>query len=239
MIDGRTISSSHLMSHEDDHREIIQWLWSILLADGTRALARAGRWADARRHAEQHKGIGRRLLDGRQVGILAHCMARDYDMARGVLAGTSALTPWEEAVAACLTALCLTAAGCPAGASITTMMDTCLALEPAREHAVFQVRLGLCVLDLANGAKLAPQVAGAVVRDALEAADAYAALDAVTHQTCLSHAPPDAFRALTEVMQASGLGRGTIPGDVLDNLMESVRVSEASMGRPGAARTMP
>ncbi|MGH3903080.1 MAG: hypothetical protein ACRDTE_02600, partial [Pseudonocardiaceae bacterium] len=42
---------------------VIRWLWSALLSDGTRALTRAGRWAQALQHAQQHKGIGQRLLD--------------------------------------------------------------------------------------------------------------------------------------------------------------------------------
>ena len=73
VIDGRKIRLADLVSRDDDHREIVQWMWSVLLADGTRALTRAGRWAEALQHAHQHKGIGDRLLDGRQVAILAHC----------------------------------------------------------------------------------------------------------------------------------------------------------------------
>ena len=109
------------------------------------------------------------------------------------------------------------------------MLDRYLGLEPARERAIFQVRLGLCVIDLAAGARGVPQVARVVVRDALDAADAYAAHDALSHRTCLSHTPMDSSQALTEIVQASGLGRRTMPPEMLDDLIESVRVSEASM----------
>jgi hypothetical protein len=71
VIDGRKIRLADLISHDDDHREVVQWMWSVLLADGTRALTRAGRWAEVLRHAKQHRGIGHQLLDGRQVAILA------------------------------------------------------------------------------------------------------------------------------------------------------------------------
>ncbi|MCW2948944.1 MAG: hypothetical protein JWR24_5661 [Actinoallomurus sp.] len=229
VIDGRNISFHDRIRDDDERREVVQWLWSVLLADGTRALTRAGRWAEALQHAEQHKGIGDRLLDGRQVAILAQCEAGHYDTACSLLADTSTPTPWEEAVAACLRVLCLRMADRPADSDITTMVDRYLGLEPARENAVFQVRLGLCVIDLAAGARDVPQVAGIVVRDALEATDAYAAHDALSHETCLSHTAVDASKALTEIVRTSGLGRGTMPAELLDDLTESVRISEASM----------
>jgi hypothetical protein len=236
VIDGRTIRSADIISHDDDHRQVIQWLWPVLLADGTRALAQAGRWAEALQHARQHNGIGARLLDGRQIAILAHCAARDYDTASSVLAGTSTPTPWEEAVAACLRVLCLTLADRPADSAITTMTDTYIALEPAREHAVFRVRLGLCAIDLADGGRRVPQIADVVMRDALQTADAYAAHEALSHQACLSHTAPGDSRTLAEIVQAAGLGRGTMPSETLDDLMESVRVSEASMAGTLAAQ---
>ncbi|MGH3856756.1 MAG: hypothetical protein ACRDR6_25380 [Pseudonocardiaceae bacterium] len=37
VIDERKISFGHLIGYRDDHREIIRWLWSVLLSDGTRA----------------------------------------------------------------------------------------------------------------------------------------------------------------------------------------------------------
>jgi hypothetical protein len=228
VIDGRKIRFGDI-SHEGDHREVVQWLWSVFLADGTRALARAGRWAEALQHARQHKGIGHRLLDGRQVAVLTHCAGGDYDAARSVLAETATPTPWEEATAACLKVICLRLAGRPAGSAITTMADMYLGLEPAREHVVFQVSLGLCVIDLAAGTHGMQQVADVVRRDALDAADAYAAYDALSLEAFFSQTAVDSFLALTEIVRASGLGRGTIPAELLDDLMESVRVSEASM----------
>jgi hypothetical protein len=233
VIDGSEISFAGLISDAGDHREVVRWLWSVLLADGTRALTRAGRWPEALQHAEQHKGIGQRLLDGRQVAVLAHCAAGDHEKAQSLLAATSTPTPWEEAVAACMKVLCLTWAGQPASTAIATMTDRYLSLEPAREHAVFRVRLGLSVLDLAgggaDGAHRVQQVAEAVTRDALGAADAYAAHDALSHATCLSHMTARRSPALTGLVRAAGLGLGTMPAEVLGNLMESVTDSEASI----------
>ncbi|WP_239405481.1 hypothetical protein [Frankia sp. Cj3] len=229
VIDGRKISFGDFISHDDDHREVVQWLWTVLLSDGTRALTRAGQWAEALQNVQQHKGIGHRLLDGRQVAILAHCAGRDYDTASAMLADTATSAVWEEAVAACLRVLCLGLADRPADSDVTTMVDRYLALEREREHAIFRVRLGLCIIDLSTGTRGIPQVASAIVRDALETTDAYAAYDALSHETCLSRMTEDGSRALTEIVRASGLERGTIPAEILDDLMESVRISEASI----------
>jgi len=233
VIDGSDISFTGLTSDAGDHREVVRWLWSVLLADGTRALTRAGRWPGALQHAQQHKGIGQRLLDGRQVAVLAHCAAGDHKTAQSLLAATSTPTPWEEAVAACMKVLCRTWAGQPASTAIATMTGRYLSLEPAREHAVFRVRLGLSVLDLAgngaDGAHRVQQVAETVTRDALGAADAYAAHDALSHATCLSHTTASRSRALTGLVRAAGLGLGTMPADVQDDLMGSVAASETSI----------
>ncbi|MGI9003097.1 MAG: hypothetical protein ACR2GH_15810 [Pseudonocardia sp.] len=236
VIDGRKISLGHLIGHGDDHGEVIRWLWSVLLSDGTRALARAGRWAQALQHARQHKGIGRRLLDGRQVMILAQAADRGFDAARSMLADTLTPTPWEEAVAACLAVLCRRLADQQAAFDITEMVDRYLRLEPAPEHTVFRVRLGLCVLDLAADTGETPQIADVVVRDALESTDAYAAHAALSHQTCHAHTTPGNSRALTEIVRTSWLGRGTVPASMLDDLMASVRASEASIANALAAQ---
>ncbi|MGH3856757.1 MAG: hypothetical protein ACRDR6_25385 [Pseudonocardiaceae bacterium] len=192
-------------------------------------LTRAGRWAQALQHAQQHKGIGQRLLDGRQVAIFAQAADHDFDAAHSMLASTLTPTPWEEAVAACLAVLCRRLADQQADTDITKMVDRYHRLEPAPEHTVFRVRLGLCVLDLATDAGETPQVAERIVRDALESADAYAAHAVISHQTCHAHTTPGNSRALTEIVRVAGLGRETIPAGMLDDLMESVRTSEASI----------
>ncbi len=139
VIDGRKVRVGHLIGPGDDHREVIRWLWSVLLSDGTRALTRAGRWAQAFSHAQQHNGIGERLLDGRQVAILTHAADHDFDAARSMLAHTLTPTAWEEAVAACLAILCRRLADPQADPDITEMVDHYLRLEPAPEHTVFRV----------------------------------------------------------------------------------------------------
>lgn len=118
-IDGRHIDFSHLIEEVDRRKELRRFLWTVLLADGTRALTRVGRWSEALHHIEQHKGIGKRMLDGRQVAILAYCAAGDCDRALNMLDDSSTPEPWEQAVTACLRTFCLNVSGRPTGSSAT------------------------------------------------------------------------------------------------------------------------
>lgn len=235
VIEGRKIRLADLVSDDDDHREIVQWMWSVLLADGTRALTRAGRWAEALRRATQNNGIGDRLLDGRQVAILARCQVGDYDTAVRLLADSSTPTPWEETVAACIRVLCARLVHRPCDSDVATMMDRYLGLKPAPEHTVFQVRLGLCVIDVAADGRRAPQVVDVVVGHALDVADAYAARDALSHETCLAHMTAEASQALTEIVRASGLvtssdlGSAALQGLLLDSLINSARAAKEAL----------
>ena len=109
------------------------------------------------------------------------------------------------------------------------MTDRYLELDPAPEHVVFQVRLGLCVIDMAAGDREALQVANMVVHRALEAADAYAARDVLSHETCLAHTTADASQALTEMVResglvtSSGLGSEALEGPSTRFALDSVR----------------
>jgi hypothetical protein len=228
-IDDRSISFSELVSGDGAHREVVQWLWSILLSDGTRALARAGRWAEALQHVQQHKGIGRRPLDGRQVAILAHATAGKHDNTCNMIAETLTPTPWEAAVAACLRVLCLNLANRLAEVESANMVARYLGLEHVHGHAVFQAHLGLCVLGLTADGPQSRQIAATVVRDSLDAADAYAARDALSNRTCRMHITDNESRALIKLVSSSGLGRGTMPADLSGSVTDSLRASEAAM----------
>ncbi len=122
-VDGRTIDVSGLVDGDEQRQELRKFLWAVLLADGTRALTTTGRWNDALRHVEQHKGIGTRLLDGRQVAILARCATGDVDGALDLLDTSATPEPWEQAVAAYLRALCLHAHQHPAGPAVAAMVN--------------------------------------------------------------------------------------------------------------------
>jgi hypothetical protein len=229
-IDGRHINLSHL-AQVDQRQELRRFLWTVLLADGTRALTTAGRWSEALRHIEQHKGIGKRMLDGRQVAILARCATDDCDAAIDMLDDSSTPDPWEQAVTACLRTLCLSVSQRPTGPSVTAMVNHYLQLDPTPGHPVFRTRLGLCVLDLAGGPGRVgePEVAVKIARDAVASADAYIARDVLSHTSCHLNMTEADKHVLAEVIESSGLHRGTMPADLLDDLMASVRISETQL----------
>lgn len=72
----------------EDRKEVRAWLWRVLLADGTRTLTAAGRWAEALAHIEEHHGIGQKMFDGRQVAVLAALTSGDTLAAEDLLACT-------------------------------------------------------------------------------------------------------------------------------------------------------
>ncbi|MGH3684565.1 MAG: hypothetical protein ACRDSM_05830 [Pseudonocardiaceae bacterium] len=230
-IDGRNIDFRHFVNQTEERQALRRFLWTILLADGTRALTQAGRWGDALRHIEQYKGIGKRMLDGRQVAILARCTTGDYHGALDMLDGSSTPDPWELAVATCLRTLCLRLGNQPAGTSAAAMIRAYLGLEPAREHLVFRTRLGLCVIGLVIDAHRAgtSQVIARVIREAV--ADAYSASDVLSHELCRSHMAQADEEALADIVESSGLRRGTMPANLLDDLMTSAKTSEAQLAQ--------
>jgi hypothetical protein len=225
-IDDKSVSFENIVKPGDDHRDIVRWLWTVLLADGIRALCRAGRWAEALHEAEQHHGIGQRLFDGRQVAIIAHCAAGDYLETFRLIDTTATPTAWEEAVVACMKAICLTWARRSVDSAATAMVDTYLSLAPEPDHAGFQARLGLTVADLTSGHAL-PPVAHKIERIAADTVDAYIARDVLTSPTALP-LPEPTFRVLRETVRAAGLGT-TMPPDLLGSLMLSIKAVEAAL----------
>lgn len=98
-IDGQLIDLRDAIATDDDRAETRRWIWTVTLAEGVRALARAGRWDDAAAHADRHRGIGATLLDGRQIAVIAHTLRGDHTTATGLLADTVHAQPWQETVA--------------------------------------------------------------------------------------------------------------------------------------------
>jgi hypothetical protein len=241
MIAGRRLSFRELTSTNEDHRTLCRWLWTILLADGTRSLVSAGRWDHALAHAERHGGIGQRLLDGRQVAILTRTLAGDPASALAMLKESATSEPWEQPVAACLTVLCLRTAARPANSAIAAMADRYLDLEPSPELLVFRTRLGLAVIDLAGGTGQpgTVQIAARLVDEAVTAADGYAAQDLLTHDKCRARLTSPQKQAQTATVQSSGLSNSTIPAHLMTDLLAAVETSETATARSLAARDSP
>ena len=158
-------------------------------------------------HAEQHRGVGQRLLDGRQVAVLARYSAGDLAAALTLIRESTTAEPWEQLVAACLTVLCLRADDRPASTVAAAMTEQYLELTPGTGLVVFHVRLGLAVLDLASGVEQpgAARTATRLLEEAVAAEDGYAARDVLAHDRCKAMFTGDRERLLIAAVQSSGL----------------------------------
>ncbi|MFG1661383.1 hypothetical protein ACGFIY_33290 [Micromonospora chersina] len=230
-IDGQPLPASRLTRTEDDHRQVRQWLWAVLLADGTRALTIVGRWKEAHDHLQQNNGIGQRMLDGRQVAVIAHATTGQIERARSLIAETVAGEPWEEAVTVCLAYLCSKEAGDPEAAELGALLRSHRQLTSTPSLAVFHNRLGLTVIDAASGVDH-PDVrclAADLINQALTSDDAYIARDLLQHRDILTVVDASSKAKLAEILQTSGMAHRGIPNAAYERLLQALRVSKAAI----------
>jgi hypothetical protein len=211
-IDGIYVSVGALTRTADGHREARTLTWTALLADGTRALTQAGQCKEAAERAAAHRGIGTRLLDGRQAAILALLTSGQADEAAEMTSQSAPAETWEHAVQAVLRVLCQLAAGHDPEPGITTMTAAALELAQAQDPATTlpRTRIGLTALDLASGTYQACALHSALI--AMASTDGYAARDvlaSVPVSKCLTSAQRSQLQAL---ISTCGLGTGMIPG---------------------------
>ncbi|MEV5338327.1 hypothetical protein AB0K93_07550 [Streptomyces sp. NPDC052676] len=230
VLEDHPVSFRNLTATAEDHRTVCQWLWTVLLGDGTRALVAANQWDRARAHVVQHKGVGRRLLDGRQVEIVARCLGGDTASARRILDESTLSEAWEHPVAACLAGLCVTSTGGPPEGAIKKMAAEYLNLSTAPDLAVFRTRIGLTVLDLSS-----PSIDTAVTQrllgDALRSGDGYVARDVLAHRACTDAMAEGVRRQLVEVVAAAGLADGSLKADLKRALLVAVEASAKTVER--------
>ncbi|RQX00498.1 hypothetical protein [Micromonospora inaquosa] len=209
VIDDLEIHPQQLIADSDELQQIIVWLRSILLSDGTRALTLAGRWVDALTHVRHHDGISTTLLDGRQAAIVAHLIQGDKVEAAALLSRTKIEQPWERAVHDLLECWHATTIRDAATPDFAGIVDRSSATIRSRGLSVFRVRLSLTALDLAVGAP--PHVADDLVKlltaDVIRDEDAHAARDLLNHPAV----GPEHHRPLSELIELSGLGRESLP----------------------------
>ncbi|WP_433616934.1 hypothetical protein ACQP2P_16300 [Dactylosporangium sp. CA-139114] len=221
MVDADVRLDGAQLVNDADHPELTQWLWTMLLADGTRALARAGRWDEAAQHAEQHHGVGTRLFDGRQVAIIA----AHPQTALAMLHATDTPTPWERAVAACLTAACSIRLQQDTDAAVAAMIDAYHAAALETTDPVFQTRLALTVTAYAAGHTTEAPLVTQVQRTAQDTTDAYIARDILTTAHLLPLTASTIDR-LADTVRRAGLGTGTVPQPLLDRLLHATEHAE-------------
>ncbi|MET7394262.1 hypothetical protein ABZS66_12285 [Dactylosporangium sp. NPDC005572] len=231
VVDDVRFDGAHLVN-DTDHAELTQWLWTILLADGTRALARAGRWDEATQHAEQHHGIGTRLFDGRQVAIIA----AHTQTALAMLHAADTPTPWERAIAACLATVCSIRLQQDTDAAVSAMIAAYHAAASDTTDRVFQTRLPLTVTAYAAGHAGAVPLVTQVLRLAQDTADAYITRDilAAAHLIPLTGSSID---SLTGIVRRAGLGTGTVLPLLLDRLLNATEHAERLISTAAGSAT--
>ncbi|WP_439681593.1 hypothetical protein [Embleya sp. MST-111070] len=205
-VDGIHIPATHMATTRDEHREIRRWLWVVLLATTARALAAAGRWEQAHTRLRLHKGVGRRMLDGRQVAVLAHATTGDTPGALELCATTVPGDPWEQVV---------------------TLYQ---ALDPhAAGLTVFHCRLGLSVIDAltAHGHPQARALSLELIHRTTTNPDGYAVRDLLAHPTCGALLTTAQTRQLTALAHSHGLGTGTLPTVLHTEIDTALAITEA------------
>ncbi|MGI5353024.1 hypothetical protein ACQEU8_33320 [Streptomyces sp. CA-250714] len=223
----------HLTATREDRKEVRAWLWRVLLADGTRTLTTQGRWDEALAHIEEHRGVGKRMLDGRQVAVLAALAADDPTHAAALLENTDPGEPWEQAVTACLTALRRRIAGQPIDRHLHSLADTYTELEPERGMTVFNTRLGLAILDVINTAEepAARRVVNELHHRATKLTDGYAARENLTHPLFTSLATDQQQQNCRHLVEACALGAGQLPNELRTQLAAALRLSDHTIRR--------
>jgi hypothetical protein len=176
-----------------------------------------------------HRGIGNRLLDGRQIMIMS-LIARDRaDQAITMIDASTPAEPWEITVADLLRVGCRPETSPARQEQLDHAVHGALAFIrqfPEPTTAVFRVRVGLTAFDLAGG-QSAPRISDlrAAVLDTARR-DAYAARDVLQHPGMRSQMTGQQQHELGDVLTAAALGTKYLPPDDLNTLMASVRQGE-------------
>ncbi|WP_378297046.1 hypothetical protein [Actinomadura sediminis] len=202
IIDGQPLPGSSLTSSPRDHAQLRQWLWTVNLADGTRALTTAGRWNVALDHLHKHNGIGQRMLDGRQVAVIARILSNDRAMAQQLLAQTAPGMPWENAVTACLAVL----GSSRVAQDSSALLQHCQALDCPSDLVVFNTRLCLFALGLLRNTEHPIGVlVDNTVQRAIDARDGYAAREVLANDTCVASIASRQVNDLSRIIEDCGL----------------------------------
>jgi hypothetical protein len=228
-IEGIPVDFGILTSTTEARREVCTLTWSALLADGTRAFARAGRWKEAAELAAAYRGTGIRLLDGRQAAILALLAGGRASEANQMIDQSAVAEPWEHAVQALLQVLCQRTAGQnPApGTAVMITAASDLANDGNPETTVTRTRIGLTALHLAGKSGSAHTRALRAVLNTAGNADAYAARDLLADQRMSDSLTPAQRSRLTTLLHDCGLDARTIPARLQDQLMTAADQAES------------
>ncbi|MGW0885901.1 hypothetical protein [Streptomyces sp. NPDC002671] len=218
---------AELTTSDADRHEVRAWLWRVILADGTRTLTTAGRWDDALAHIEKHNGIGQRMLDGRQVAVLA-ALSHDPADAANIVAQTAPGEPWEDAVTSCLAVMCHQLAHRPVAAMLSELVNTYVQRQPDPGTTVFNIRLGLTILDLIDQPQgnAARRMVKELHHRTTAATDGYAAREVLAHPLFRDLSPDQETEDCRALVHGCALGVGRLPGELDDQLAAALRTSD-------------
>ncbi|MFK0173977.1 hypothetical protein ACIQU5_34890 [Streptomyces sp. NPDC090306] len=211
-IAGRIVNLRALTGSAEGRKAARTRVWAALLADGTRAFAQAGRWREAADAAAANRGVGARLLDGRQITILTRARQGEHEEATALIESSRTTEPWEETVQALLRAACHRPGSVPA-TYIDGMLTSLLALRqsPAPGTSVFRTRatfVGLSLVRPRTDERTALLLADVL---AMGAADAYAAREVLSHPQLRDAMTVGEQEVLSGLVRAVGLGTGAVP----------------------------
>ncbi|MEY9841745.1 hypothetical protein [Streptacidiphilus sp. EB103A] len=230
--EGITVPAD-LCRTEDDRQEVRAWLWRVLLADGTRALTGTGRWREALAHIEQHRGVGSRMLDGRQVAVVAALTEGDTARAWDLITTTTPGDPWEQEVTGCLAVLCRRDTGQDSDAALSALVNTYLNHEAQPGLTVFDMRLGLTVLDAIDNRE--PASARSIVDDLARrttwARDGYAARETLADRMFTRIATDRQRNDARALFQACGLEAADLSDEHAAALSSGLDRSQAVITR--------
>ncbi|UED85832.1 hypothetical protein [Streptomyces profundus] len=217
-----------LAATDEERQEVRAWLWRVLLADGTRSLTTEGRWNEALAHIEAHHGVGQRMLDGRQVAVLAALVAGETEAAAALLADTLPGDQWEQDLTACLTVLCRRAAGQVVDRELDELVAAFLERQAEPGITVFTIRLGLTVLDLIDSAAspVARRVVADLHRRTVEAQDGYAARETLAHPLFTALAAEVQAADCRALVRACSLGSGVLSDELRGDLTAALNASD-------------
>lgn len=237
LVEGRQVNMADVTLLPEDHKTICTGLWAAVLTDGSRALVQAGRWIEAAEALALHQGVGTRLLDGRQVSILALVQQNNARQAVAMVDESQLVDPWETVIGDLLRTYCRAAAGALEENDLDDTLAAALKLVEETEPTtvVFRVRVGLAAVELAVAAGRSElEVAAAQLITGITAQavhDAYAAREVLASDAFRGSLTRTDAELLCGVVKASGLGAGVIPMPLRTGFEATVREAHERLSR--------
>jgi hypothetical protein len=236
-VEGVTLPAE-LVTTDDERQEVRKWLWTVLLADGTRTLTATGRWEEALTHIEEHHGVGNRMFDGRQVAVIVALTRGDHRTARELLQTTAPGEDWEQLVTAVLGLVALNEEGGNHPRQRAELVETFLDYPLADGLTVPRTRLGLAIADAIADADppAAVRVASDLFATTAPLRDGYAARELLAHPGRIKLLTPRQVDELSGILTASALDAGRIAPALHAALTRAVlnsrEIISATLARP-------